>query len=63
MRVALYLLTAAMTILAWIVARRRPEHRPVALVLTLGLAFNLARAALLTWALPPPDPTSPPWSG
>jgi hypothetical protein len=58
MRIALYLMTGAATVLAWIVARGRSEHRPVAFALSIALAANLARAALLTWVLPPPEPTS-----
>jgi hypothetical protein len=63
MRIALYLMTGAATVLAWIVARGRSEHRPVAFALSIALAASLARAALLTWVLPPPEPTSAPWSG
>lgn len=55
MKLALYLLAGLAALLAWIVAQRRPDHRPVAAALSLALAANLGRAALIAWVLPPPD--------
>lgn len=40
------LLASVVVVLAWVVSRRRPEHRPVAGVLTIGLVSDLARQAL-----------------
>jgi hypothetical protein len=39
-------LSATAAALAWVVARRRPDHRPIAAVLTVGLVSDLARQAL-----------------
>lgn len=41
MTLALYLLVTATTLLAWVVARRRSEHTPVAYLFLLGLASDL----------------------
>jgi hypothetical protein len=43
---ALYALSAVATVLAWALARRRQEHRPVAVLLTVGLAADIATRAL-----------------
>jgi hypothetical protein len=59
MRIALYLLTTAAVLLAWIVVRRVPHHRPIALALSVGLAAEIGRAALLAWVLPIPVPKEP----
>lgn len=60
---ALHLLNALAVILAWACARRIPTHRPVAFTLAAGFAAELAREALVGWALPPaaapPDAGSP----
>jgi hypothetical protein len=48
-----YALSAVATGLAWAVAWQRAEHRPIALLLTGGLAFDLARRALSLLALAP----------
>lgn len=40
------LLSALTTALAWCVARGRPDHRPVAALLTVGLVSDLLRQAL-----------------
>jgi hypothetical protein len=40
------LLLLAAFVLAWLVARRRPRHRPIAVALLLVLAASLARSAL-----------------
>jgi hypothetical protein len=42
----LILLASIVVALSWVVARRRPDHRPVAAVLTVGLVSDLARQAL-----------------
>lgn len=42
MIVALYVLSALATALAWVLARRRAEHRPVAVLLSVGLASDVA---------------------
>jgi hypothetical protein len=39
--------------LAWAVTRRRPEHRHVAGALSVGLAADLGRQALVMWILRP----------
>lgn len=41
-------LSGVATVLAWHRARDRPEHRPVAALLTIGLVSDLARQALRT---------------
>jgi len=48
-----YASSIAATGLAWAVAWRRPGHRPVALLLTAGLAFDVARRALYLHAVAP----------
>jgi hypothetical protein len=65
MRLALYLLSAVATALAWIVARRRAEHGPIAWALSIALAADIGRAVLLAWVLPPPNlaPSTPPLEG
>lgn len=45
---ALYALSALATALAWILARRRAEHHPVAVLLTVGLGADGARQVLRT---------------
>jgi hypothetical protein len=40
---ALWALSALATILAWIVARHRPEHRPIAWLLGYGLVTDAVR--------------------
>jgi hypothetical protein len=47
-----YLMSLVATVLAWLVARRRPEHAPIAYLLTFGLASDLVRRAL-HWFLAP----------
>jgi len=42
----LILLASIVVALAWVVVRRRPDHRPVAAVLTVGLVSDVARQAL-----------------
>jgi hypothetical protein len=44
--VALYALSVIATVAAWILARRRAEHLPIAALLTVGLGTDLARRAL-----------------
>lgn len=51
--IGLLALSAAVVTLAWWVAARRPDHRPVALFLTLSLASDLVRWALTSWVLIP----------
>jgi len=46
-------LSTIVTILAWMVARRRPDHRPIALFLTVALAADLARWPLRLFVLLP----------
>jgi hypothetical protein len=46
-------LCAAVVVLAWSVAKRRPDHRPVARLLTLGLAVDVAREVILVAVLQP----------
>ncbi|WP_437647334.1 hypothetical protein [Sorangium sp. So ce362] len=50
---ALYALLALATLLAWVVARHRPEHRPVAWLLAYGLAANVVRRAIRIGVLAP----------
>jgi hypothetical protein len=49
--------------LAWAAARRRPEHRPFAGLLTLGLVSDVIRWALQRWVMPPPLLDNPPLTG
>jgi hypothetical protein len=51
-----YLMAAAAAALAWAVSRARPIHRPVAALLTFGLAADLARRALRELVLAPAYP-------
>ena len=53
MILSLYLLAAATTLLAWVVARLRPEHRPVAWLLSVGLASDLTQRAIRLGVLAP----------
>ena len=46
-------LASVVVALAWAVARRRPEHRYVAGALSVGLAADLARQALIVWVFRP----------
>lgn len=46
-------LSALVTVAAWLVARQRAEHRPVALYLTVSLVADLARWPLTTAVLIP----------
>jgi len=48
---ALYALSALATALAWMLARRRAEHRPVAVLLTVGLGADVAQRTLRTFYL------------
>lgn len=48
-----YLFTICAAALAWGIARRRPEHRPVALLLTIDVVINVARRALAAYVLVP----------
>ncbi|WP_437279268.1 hypothetical protein WME90_01550 [Sorangium sp. So ce375] len=51
--VAVYAMSALATVLAWIVARHRPEHRPIAVLLGYGLAASAARRAIRIGVLEP----------
>jgi hypothetical protein len=46
-------LAAIVVLLVWSVARRRPEHRPVAGALTVGFTADLARKALVVYVIHP----------
>jgi hypothetical protein len=48
-----YALSLCATALAWFVARRRAEHRPIALLMSAGLASDVARRLLYVHALVP----------
>ena len=48
---ALYALSALTTVLAWMLARYRAEHRPVAVLLTVGLGADVAQRILRTFYL------------
>ncbi len=50
---ALYALSALATVLAWLQARRSAEHRPIAWLLSAGLAVDLVRRALRTFYIVP----------
>lgn len=63
MRLALYLLLGASVALAWLVARRRTEHRPIAWALSAALAAELGRAVVLEVVPPRLDPSAPPLAG
>lgn len=48
-----YALSALVTALAWLVTQRRPAHRPIALLLTLGLGSDVIRRQLYVHAIGP----------
>jgi hypothetical protein len=48
-----YLLSVTATVLAWVVARREPEHRSAAYLLTVGLVVDLARRFLTSVIIRP----------
>jgi hypothetical protein len=48
---ALYVVSAIATALAWVLARRKPEHRPIAYLLSAGLASDLGQLALRPFLL------------
>lgn len=50
---ALYGLSAVAMVLAWTLARRSAEHRPIAWLLSAGLGVDLARRALRTFYIVP----------
>jgi hypothetical protein len=50
---AVYLASIAAVVLAWAIARRRSEHRPAAILLSVGLASDVIRRALYFGALAP----------
>lgn len=67
-----YVATAAAAALAWAIARRRPDHRPIAWLLTLYPFVNLARRALRELVFTPArdalraqglDPAAVPFTG
>lgn len=51
--VAGYALSALITALAWFVTHRRSDHRPIALLLTLGLVSDVIRRQLYIHAIGP----------
>ena len=53
MMVALMLASAAAVVLAWALTQRRREHRPIALLLSAGLALDAAQLALDARVLAP----------
>ena len=59
MTIAGIALLATAAALAWIIARLRPEHRPIALALTVGLAADVVRAILVRYFPPNLNPDSP----
>ncbi|WP_437590456.1 hypothetical protein [Sorangium sp. So ce1000] len=50
---ALWAFSVVVTVLAWIVARHRPEHRPIAWLLGYGLATDAARELIGAQVLRP----------
>jgi hypothetical protein len=46
-------LSATVVLAAWAVARRRPEHRPIASLLSAGLVADLARQGIGVYVLQP----------
>jgi hypothetical protein len=48
-------LASVVVALAWLVARKRPEHRYAAGALTVGLAADVVRKAILVWVLLPAE--------
>ena len=56
-------LSGVAVVLAWAAARRGPEHRPFAGLLTLGLVSDVILWALQRWVLPPPLLDNPPLTG
>lgn len=48
-----YVFSALAALLAWRLAARRPDYRPVALLLTLGLGIDVARRALGLFVISP----------
>ena len=68
MMAAFFVLCVTSVILAWLLAQRRrcPEHRPIALLLSLGLVAAASCSALDTWILAPFRAQlgiNAPWSG
>lgn len=59
MRPALFGLLAVAVALAWAMSARRREHRPIALALSVQTAAACARAALISFHPPNPDPSAP----
>jgi hypothetical protein len=61
----LYALSALATVLAWALAFRRAEHRPVAYLLTIGLATDAARHVLTVFVIRPIAVSfgNAPWTG
>jgi hypothetical protein len=54
--VAGYVFSITATVLAWAIVAQRPKHRPVALLLSLGLAADLAQRVLVSAVLNVPGP-------
>jgi hypothetical protein len=54
--VAGYVLSITATVLAWAIVPKRPDHRPVALLLSLGLAADLVQRVLVSTVLDVPGP-------
>src|SRR4051812_3600237 len=48
-----YLFYLPATGLSWVTAKKYPEHRPIALLLSFGLASDVLRQALQWWVLGP----------
>lgn len=66
MIIAIFVVSTAAAALAWVVARRRLEHRPIAMLLSAGLAFNAALLALNVAVLAPMRERfgmAAPWTG
>jgi hypothetical protein len=66
MMIALFAMYVGAAVLAWILTAKRPEHRPVALLLSLGLAVEVLQLVLEVGVLAPLRASlgvQAPWTG
>jgi len=66
MMLSLFALYIGAVVLAWLLTSKRPEHRPVALLLSLGLAVEIVQLALEVGVLAPLRTSlgvATPWTG
>ncbi len=63
MRAALFILSAAATVLAWRIGTTRPQHRPIAWALSVHFGASVVRALILSRFPANPDPSAPQRTG